>query len=109
MTEVTPKDLVDMVANKEAVHLGTVGYNPKFPTQNQTKHCWAAFVEYQRCNQKATRTKNEELEEAVCSKFKRTYKSLCPNKWVDLWNQELQDGSFAGQEIWIKKKKHHHV
>src|SRR5690606_16178410 len=31
--------------------LSTVGYNPRFPNQSQTKHCWSAFVEKTKCNQ----------------------------------------------------------
>lgn len=52
--------------------LETVGYNPLFPTTNQMKHCWSAFVEYQKCKA------NNEDNLRVCEAFRRSSEDLCP-------------------------------
>jgi cytochrome c oxidase subunit 6b len=61
---------------------GTVRFNKRFPNTNQTKHCWAAYVEFQRCKNKAEELGNEEMAATVCSQIEATYKYLCPTPWV---------------------------
>lgn len=53
-----------------------VPYNPKFPHTNQSKNCWASYVEFQKC----VRAFDE--ENSVCQKWKRIYKTMCPVFWV---------------------------
>lgn len=53
----------------------SLGYNPRFPNQNQTKHCWSAFVEYNKCVA-------ENPENPICQKFATAYATLCPEEWV---------------------------
>ncbi|OEL17001.1 Cytochrome c oxidase subunit 6b-1, partial [Dichanthelium oligosanthes] len=48
----------------------------RFPTTNQTRHCFTRYVEYHRCvNAKEDGT-------ADCEKFAKYYRSLCPGEWV---------------------------
>lgn len=47
---------------------------------------WQNFVDYQKC----ITAKGEEFE--PCQKFKHTYQSLCPNDWVDTWNEQVEAG-----------------
>lgn len=54
----------------------TVEFNPRFPQQNQTRHCWSAYVEYQKC--KAENNGDDE----PCKPYHFTYTELCPNAWV---------------------------
>ncbi|CAN6235513.1 unnamed protein product [Urochloa humidicola] len=64
----------------------------RFPTTNQTRHCFTRYVEYHRCvNEKA---KGDET--ADCEKFAKCYRSLCPGEWVEKWNEQRENGTFAG-------------
>lgn len=47
---------------------------------------WQNFVDYQKC----ITAKGEEFE--PCQKFKHTYQSLCPNDWVETWNEQVEAG-----------------
>eukprot|EP01115_Flamella_aegyptia_P005951 TRINITY_DN2502_c0_g1_i1.p1 TRINITY_DN2502_c0_g1~~TRINITY_DN2502_c0_g1_i1.p1 ORF type:complete len:89 (+),score=34.48 TRINITY_DN2502_c0_g1_i1:42-308(+) len=87
--------------SEEDLKVNTVGYNPRFPNQNQTKHCWSAFVEYNKCIK-------ENPESPVCPKFYQAYKSLCPDEWVQKWKTQVENGTFPGQEAWTPelRKKH---
>jgi len=73
--------------------VNTVQYNPYFPNQNQTKHCWVSFVDFKKCEKK--------LGEGApnCQKYFRAYSSMCPEEWVQKWEDQLEEGTFAGQSI----------
>lgn len=58
------------------IELRTAPRDRRFPTQNQTKHCWARYLEFHSCAKK----KGEDDPE--CEKFKRWYNALCPLEWV---------------------------
>ncbi|KAI5013257.1 hypothetical protein ZWY2020_028211 [Hordeum vulgare] len=45
----------------------------RFPTTNQTRHCFTRYVEFHRC----VSAKGDEAAE--CDKFAKYYRSLCPN------------------------------
>ncbi|GAB4834667.1 hypothetical protein Ancab_032930 [Ancistrocladus abbreviatus] len=64
-------------AAEEEIELKTAPVDWRFPTTNQTHHCYARYIEYHRCMREL---KGE--EEAVCDKFARYYRSLCPSEWV---------------------------
>eukprot|EP01122_Echinamoeba_exundans_P001801 TRINITY_DN1178_c0_g1_i2.p1 TRINITY_DN1178_c0_g1~~TRINITY_DN1178_c0_g1_i2.p1 ORF type:complete len:107 (-),score=21.97 TRINITY_DN1178_c0_g1_i2:282-602(-) len=72
----------------------TPDFDNHFPHQNQTKHCWANYVEFHKCKL----VKGE--ESPVCRKFFRTYKSLCPLEWVEEWDGQRERGVFPGQQVW---------
>lgn len=48
----------------------------RFPTTNQTKHCWARYLEFHAC------AAAKDASDPECAKFKRWYRSLCPEEWV---------------------------
>ena len=68
----------------------TVGFDPRFPNQNQTKHCWQNYVDYFKC----INAKGEEFE--PCKVFWRSYNSLCPQDWIEKWDGQREKGNFAG-------------
>ncbi|CAL5016125.1 unnamed protein product [Urochloa decumbens] len=74
------------------IELKTAPADFRFPTTNQTRHCFTRYVEYHRCvNEKA---KGDET--ADCEKFAKYYRSLCPGEWVEKWNEQRENGTFAG-------------
>ncbi|KAJ3101845.1 Cytochrome c oxidase subunit 6B [Phlyctochytrium planicorne] len=62
----------------------------------QTKNCWQNYVDYFKC----VAAKGEEF--APCNQFRASYKSLCPGKWIDRWDQQREDGVFPA----LYEKKH---
>jgi len=71
----------------------TAPFDARFPNQNQTKNCWQNYVDFHRCQ----KIKGEDFE--PCEYFRRVYKSLCPIAWVDNWDTQREEGSFASK-IW---------
>ena len=64
--------------DKLQVKLETAPYDARFPHQNQTKHCWQNYVDYQKC----VRAKGEDYK--PCEHFRWIYKIMCPPLWVRL-------------------------
>jgi cytochrome c oxidase subunit 6b len=62
----------------------------RFPTTNQTRHCFTRYIEYHKC----VAAKGEGASE--CEKFARHYRSLCPGEWIDSWNEQRENGTFPG-------------
>lgn len=73
--------------------VNTVKYNPHFPNQNQTKHCWVSYVTFKKCE----KVEGEGAEQ--CREFAKAYRSLCPEQWVEKWEDQLDKGTFAGLSI----------
>ncbi|XP_039322774.1 cytochrome c oxidase subunit 6B2 isoform X2 [Saimiri boliviensis] len=72
----------------------TPPFDPRFPNQNQTRNCYQNFLDYQRCVKTMSRRgKNSE----PCEYYFRVYNSLCPTSWVQNWNEQIKDGTFAGK------------
>jgi cytochrome c oxidase subunit 6b len=58
------------------IEIKTAPADFRFPTTNQTRHCFTRYIEYHRCvNAKGEAT-------ADCEKFAKYYRSLCPAEWV---------------------------
>ena len=62
----------------------------RFPTTNQSRHCFTRYIEYHKC----VAAKGEDANE--CEKFKRYYRSLCPDEWIERWNEQRENGTFPG-------------
>ncbi|KAG5593845.1 hypothetical protein H5410_035077 [Solanum commersonii] len=62
----------------------------RFPTTNQTRHCFTRYVEFHRC----VAAKGDEA--ADCERFSKYYRALCPGEWVDKWNEQRENGTFPG-------------
>uniref|UniRef100_J3LZ98 Cytochrome c oxidase subunit n=1 Tax=Oryza brachyantha TaxID=4533 RepID=J3LZ98_ORYBR len=72
------------------IEIKTAPADFRFPTTNQTRHCFTRYIEYHRCvNAKGEAT-------ADCEKFAKYYRSLCPAEWVEKWNEQRENGTFAG-------------
>ncbi|XP_071728769.1 cytochrome c oxidase subunit 6b-1-like [Rutidosis leptorrhynchoides] len=72
------------------IKLETAPADYRFPTTNQSRHCFTRYVEYHRC----VAAKGEGAPE--CDKFAKYYRSLCPGEWVDRWNEQRENGTFPG-------------
>ncbi|KAH6755723.1 cytochrome C oxidase 6B [Perilla frutescens var. hirtella] len=72
------------------IKLETAPADFRFPTTNQTRHCFTRYIEYHRC----VAAKGEEAPE--CDKFAKYYRSLCPGEWIDRWNEQRENGTFPG-------------
>ncbi|WVZ74655.1 hypothetical protein U9M48_022815 [Paspalum notatum var. saurae] len=57
------------------IEIKTAPADFRFPTTNQTRHCFTRYVEYHRC----VNTKGDDA--GVCEKFAKYYRSLCPGEW----------------------------
>ncbi|CAM0906812.1 unnamed protein product [Alopecurus aequalis] len=75
---------------KPEITIETAPADFRFPTTNQSRHCFTRYVEYHRC----VAAKGEDAPE--CEKFAKYYRSLCPGEWVDRWNEQRENGTFAG-------------
>ncbi|CAH9083840.1 unnamed protein product [Cuscuta europaea] len=72
------------------IKLETAPADFRFPTTNQSRHCFTRYVEYHRC----IAAKVDSAPE--CDKFAKYYRSLCPGEWVDRWNEQRENGTFPG-------------
>ncbi|XP_075516864.1 uncharacterized protein LOC142551484 [Primulina tabacum] len=72
------------------IRIETAPADFRFPTTNQTRHCFTRYVEYHRC----VAAKGEGAPE--CDKFAKYYRSLCPGEWIDRWNEQRENGTFPG-------------
>ncbi len=88
----------DAQLTREAIT--TTPYNPYFPNQNQTKHCWVSFVDFKKCEKKLGKGADD------CKKYFVAYHSLCPEQWVEKWNSQIEAGTFAGQALIDGGAKH---
>jgi len=70
------------------IKLETAPADFRFPTTNQSRHCFTRYIEYHRC----VAAKGEGAPE--CDKFAKYYRSLCPGEWVDRWNEQRENGTF---------------
>ncbi|MGD7340694.1 cytochrome c oxidase subunit 6B family protein, partial [Ralstonia pseudosolanacearum] len=75
---------------KPEIKLETAPADFRFPTTNQSRHCFTRYVEYHRC----IAAKGDDAPE--CNKFAKYYRSLCPGEWVDRWNEQRENGTFPG-------------
>ncbi|KAK4276836.1 hypothetical protein QN277_014941 [Acacia crassicarpa] len=80
----------EAVEETPEIKLETAPADFRFPTTNQTRHCFTRYVEYHRC----VAAKGEGAPE--CDKFAKYYRSLCPGEWIDRWNEQRENGTFPG-------------
>ncbi|KAG5563090.1 hypothetical protein RHGRI_005737 [Rhododendron griersonianum] len=72
------------------IELKTAPADFRFPTTNQSRHCFTRYIEFHRC----VAAKGDESGE--CGKFAKYYRSLCPGEWVERWNEQRENGTFPG-------------
>lgn len=73
----------------DSVALATAPFDPRFPNANQTKNCWQNYVDYHMC----VAARGADYD--PCGYFKRIYKILCPQAWVERWDELREEGRFA--------------
>ncbi|XP_020686007.1 cytochrome c oxidase subunit 6b-1 [Dendrobium catenatum] len=76
--------------DKPVIKLETAPADFRFPTTNQTRHCFTRYIEYHRC----VTAKGDDTSE--CNKFAKYYRALCPGEWIDRWNEQRENGTFPG-------------
>ncbi|KPJ02171.1 Cytochrome c oxidase subunit 6B1 [Papilio xuthus] len=76
---------------KSPADIKTAPFDPRFPNQNQTRHCYQSYLDFHRCQ----KVRGEKYE--PCNYFFRVYKSLCPNEWVEKWDTQRSEGTFPGK------------
>ncbi|KAL4296352.1 hypothetical protein GQ457_12G024980 [Hibiscus cannabinus] len=74
----------------DEIELKTAPADFRFPTTNQTRHCFTRYIEFHRC----LAAKGEESNE--CARFAKFYRSLCPGEWIEKWNEQRENGTFPG-------------
>ncbi|KAL4399049.1 Cytochrome c oxidase subunit 6B [Malassezia pachydermatis] len=52
---------------------------------------WQSYVDYYRC----VNSKGEDFE--PCKQFFQTYHSLCPNEWIEKWDEQREGGNFPAK------------
>ncbi|GAB1861650.1 Cytochrome c oxidase subunit VIb isoform 2 [Camponotus japonicus] len=72
----------------------TPGNDPRFQQQNQTQRCFVMYTDFYRCEY----ILGEGSE--ACTWFKDVFTSICPNAWVQGWD-ELR---LTGRLPWHKYK-----
>uniref|UniRef100_A0A0E0LNH6 Cytochrome c oxidase subunit n=1 Tax=Oryza punctata TaxID=4537 RepID=A0A0E0LNH6_ORYPU len=80
----------ETVDEKPEIKIDTAPADFRFPTTNQTRHCFTRYIEYHRC----VAAKGEDAPE--CEKFAKYYRSLCPSEWIERWNEQRENGTFPG-------------
>ncbi|KAH9299479.1 hypothetical protein KI387_031161, partial [Taxus chinensis] len=70
-----PFFLISIFALYNVEDIKTAPVDFRFPTTNQTRHCFTRYIEYHKC----VASKGEDANE--CDKYAKYYRSLCPGEW----------------------------
>uniref|UniRef100_A0A0D9XQK4 Cytochrome c oxidase subunit n=1 Tax=Leersia perrieri TaxID=77586 RepID=A0A0D9XQK4_9ORYZ len=89
-TNPAAEETTETAEEKPEIKIETAPADFRFPTTNQTRHCFTRYVEYHRC----VAAKGDDAPE--CDKFAKYYRSLCPGEWVERWNEQRENGTFPG-------------
>ncbi|TMW59935.1 hypothetical protein Poli38472_005004 [Pythium oligandrum] len=88
--------------------LKTTPIDPRFPNQNQAQHCWYrtnrrpsvhCVARRTRYNEYVLCLKNNDGDEDSCKKYFQAAHSICPSSWFDRWEEERENGTFAGVQF----------
>ncbi|XP_073457810.1 cytochrome c oxidase subunit 6B1 [Aquarana catesbeiana] len=72
----------------------TAPFDARFPNQNQTKHCFQNYLDFHRC-EKSLNSKGQ--DPYPCQWYKKVYQSMCPNSWVEKWDEQRDAGTFPAK------------
>ncbi|CCV00443.1 unnamed protein product [Malassezia sympodialis ATCC 42132] len=84
----------------EQLNLKTVEFDSRFPNQfdanlrpacGHSTYSWQSYVDYFRC----VNSKGEEFE--PCKQFYKAYHTLCPNEWLEKWDEQRESGAFPAK------------
>ncbi|CAD7696203.1 unnamed protein product [Ostreobium quekettii] len=71
------------------IKIWTAPVDRRFPSVNQARTCYTRYNEFYKC----TAEKSEE----ECTFYKKCYQSLCPNEWVERWEEQREEGTWPGR------------
>ncbi|XP_077383811.1 cytochrome c oxidase subunit 6B2 isoform X2 [Festucalex cinctus] len=91
--------LANMSAAEETIeekikNYKTAPFDARFPNTNQTRNCYQNYLDFHRCN-KSLEAKGQDTY--PCTWYKRVYRSLCPLSWIAKWDEQIENGTFAGR------------
>jgi len=90
-TEQIPELSAEDAAKLEIVkNVRTTPRDARFPSQNQSNHCWNRYNEWLLC------LKSTKGDEEGCKNMKQMAFSICPSIWTDKWEEEREEHIFAG-------------
>ena len=67
----------------------TTPRDPRFPAANQGGHCWNRYNEWLNCIKQTG-------DQEGCKIMRQHAVSICPTIWTDQWDEERDEGTFAG-------------
>mmetsp|Transcript_2501 Transcript_2501/g.4205 ORF Transcript_2501/g.4205 Transcript_2501/m.4205 type:complete len:96 (-) Transcript_2501:203-490(-) len=74
-----------------------------FPATNQAHYCWQRYNEFVLC------LKKSEGDAEACAPARHLAISLCPEDWINNWDEQRENGNFLGvQEKAAAADDHHH-
>lgn len=68
----------------------TAPFDPRFPNTNQTRYCYQSYLDYYRCQ------KVRGADYKPCEYFSKVFHSVCPNSWIEKWDDQREEGTFPG-------------
>ncbi|KAF3338521.1 Cytochrome c oxidase subunit 6b-2 [Carex littledalei] len=77
------------------IELKTAPADFRFPTTNQTRHCFTRYVEFHKC----VNAKGEDSDD--CMKFAKYYRALCPGEWF-VTEKHLEHKDAIFDVNWLK-------
>ena len=86
----------------EDLVLSTAPTSKRFPTTNQAKACYMYYNSWHQCKY------DYSDEEPQCMKLKGWARSMCPDEWVEKWEQQRANGTYPGPVPGEKKDEGHH-
>jgi len=72
------------------IKLRTSPEDARFPNTNQAQHCWTRYNEWVLCQKRAGG------DASACTAARQLTVSICPNDWVENWDEQRENGNFAG-------------
>lgn len=76
---------------EEPIIVETASYDVRIPSMNQAKNCWTKYEEFYKCSEE------KGAEDPKCVSYKKAFRSLCPNEWVEMWEDLRTEGNFYGE------------
>ena len=71
----------------------TTPRDARFQSTNQAGHCWNRYNEWLLC------LKNTKGDDEGCKNMRQLAISICPTIWTEKWDEERDEGKFAGIQI----------
>jgi cytochrome c oxidase subunit 6b len=62
--------------------------DPRFQNVNVSRYCYTHYIDYQRCQYLLGENNPD------CDIFKNMYRRLCPNAWINKWDEQRTKGNF---------------